>query len=244
MWRGGLRSGLSVPAPFGWRCLTSRTITPFPHPSHRTGHAELPHPALGQDTHLRTRKVTYRPPAHRPRPCDPDVRRPSVLQITASATTWANIRSPERTPGSFFASACGAFRGCRTYQEFPRVAPISRAPPLPAPVLNQGPFPPPALPGFPGTTGLSATPQRPACPSRASGWSSSNHAMGLPVLRASPLCTCCRHYPGTAPGCISRSLRQTYQPSPQWRAGRPVQRPFRGLLSVHSRYGLHTRWII
>ena len=64
---------------------------------------------------------------------------------------------------------------------------------------------------------------------------------GLPVLRTSPLCTCCRHYPGTAPGCIARSLRQTYQPSPHWRTGRPVQRPFRGLLSVHSRYGLHTR---
>ncbi len=25
--------------------------------------------------------------------------------------------------------------------------------------------------------------------------------------------------------------------------GRPVQRPFRGLLSVHSRYGLHTRQV-
>ena len=67
---------------------------------------------------------------------------------------------------------------------------------------------------------------------------------GLPVLRTSPLCTCCRHYPGTASGCIFRSLHQTYQPSPHWRTGRPVQRPFRGLLSVHSRYGLHTRWII
>ena len=49
MWRGGLRFGLSVPAPFVWRCLNSRTITPFPHPSHQTGHAELPHPAFGQD---------------------------------------------------------------------------------------------------------------------------------------------------------------------------------------------------
>jgi len=68
--------------------------------------------------------------------------------------------------------------------------------------------------------------------------------MGLPVLRASPLCTCCRHYPGTASGCIFRSLHQTYQPSPHWRTGRPVHRHFRGLLSVHSRYGLHTRWII
>ena len=39
----------------------------------------------------------------------------------------------------------------------------------------------------------------------------------------------------------SCSLTQSYQPSPIWPSGRPVQRPFRGLLSVHSRYGLHTR---
>ena len=71
MWRGGLRCGLSVSAPFVWRCLTSRTITPFPHPSHRTGHAELPHPALGQDACLRPRKVSCRPPHHRRGPCYP-----------------------------------------------------------------------------------------------------------------------------------------------------------------------------
>ena len=47
-------------------------------------------------------------------------------------------------------------------------------------VLNQGPFPPPALPGFPGTTGLSATPPRPACPSRAPGWSSFTTPRGFP----------------------------------------------------------------
>ena len=50
MWRGGLRYSLSVTAPFVWRCLNSRTITPFPHPPHRTGHADFPHPALGQDS--------------------------------------------------------------------------------------------------------------------------------------------------------------------------------------------------
>ena len=70
----------------------------------------------------------------------------------------------------------------------------------PASVLNQGPFPPPALPGFPGTTNLSATPKRPACPSRVSGLVILHHAKGLPVLRAFPLCTCCRHYPGTGTG--------------------------------------------
>ena len=49
MWRGGSRVGLSVAAPFGWRCPSNLAIAPFPHPAHRTGHAELPHPALGQD---------------------------------------------------------------------------------------------------------------------------------------------------------------------------------------------------
>src|SRR5580700_10133814 len=34
---------------------------------------------------------------------------------------------------------------------------------------------------------------------------------------------------------------QPYQPSPKGLSGRPAHRPFRGLLSVYSRYGLHTR---
>src|SRR5439155_25439063 len=37
---------------------------------------------------------------------------------------------------------------------------------------------PPELPGFSGTTNLSATPGRPACPSRASGWSSLRPRLG------------------------------------------------------------------
>src|SRR5689334_2127764 len=49
MWRGGGRSNISVAAPFVWRCLTGSAMAPFPHPAHRTGQAELPHPALGQD---------------------------------------------------------------------------------------------------------------------------------------------------------------------------------------------------
>src|SRR6516165_7038306 len=31
-----------------------------------------------------------------------------------------------------------------------------------------------------------------------------DHAVGLPVLRTLSLCTCCRHYPGAAAGCILR----------------------------------------
>jgi hypothetical protein len=40
MWRGGLRSTMSVAAPFVWRCLSGSAITPFPHPAHRTQQAE------------------------------------------------------------------------------------------------------------------------------------------------------------------------------------------------------------
>ena len=49
MWRGGCRVNISVAASFVWRCLSSSAITPFSHPAHRTGQADLPHPALGQD---------------------------------------------------------------------------------------------------------------------------------------------------------------------------------------------------
>ena len=49
VWRGGFRLSMSVAAPFVWRCLSGAAVAPFPHPPHRTGHAGLPHPALGQD---------------------------------------------------------------------------------------------------------------------------------------------------------------------------------------------------
>src|SRR5207245_359418 len=66
------------------------------------------------------------------------------------------------------------------------------------------------------------------------------HALGSPVLRTLSLCTCCRHYPGAA-AYSSLCFTQPYQPSPKGLSGRPAHRPFRGLLGVHSRYGLHTR---
>src|SRR4051812_33516303 len=49
MWRGGSRFGLSVAASFVWRCPSNLALTPFPHRAHRTGHADLPHSALGQE---------------------------------------------------------------------------------------------------------------------------------------------------------------------------------------------------
>ena len=68
-----------------------------------------------------------------------------------------------------------------------------------------------------------------------------DHALRLPVLRTRSLCTCCRHYPGAATGRLFRSFTLPYQPSPITLSGRPAHCPFRGLLGVHSRYGLHTR---
>src|ERR1022692_2895090 len=35
----------------------------------------------------------------------------------------------------------------------------------------------------------------------------SDHALGLPVLRALSLCTCCRHYPGAAAGRVVSLIR-------------------------------------
>src|SRR6516162_9833620 len=49
MWRSGFRLHISVAASFVWRCLNGVAVTPFPHPARRTGQADLPHPALGQD---------------------------------------------------------------------------------------------------------------------------------------------------------------------------------------------------
>ena len=68
-----------------------------------------------------------------------------------------------------------------------------------ASVLNQGPFPPPALPD---STVLRASPS-PHCARilpHGCRLFIPEHALGLPVLRAFPLCTCCRHYPGAAVG--------------------------------------------
>jgi hypothetical protein len=44
-----LGSNISVAAPFVRRCLTGSTMAPFSHPAHRTGQADFPHPALGQN---------------------------------------------------------------------------------------------------------------------------------------------------------------------------------------------------
>src|SRR6476469_3481267 len=52
MWRGGFRQNISVARSFVSRGISGSAVTPFPHPAHRTAHAELPHPALRQELTL------------------------------------------------------------------------------------------------------------------------------------------------------------------------------------------------
>jgi hypothetical protein len=51
------RWDLSVAGPFSCRCLNSPAMLPFPHPAHPTGRADLPHPALGEDSRNRRRPL-------------------------------------------------------------------------------------------------------------------------------------------------------------------------------------------
>ena len=118
--------------------------------------------------------------------------------------------------------------------EFRRVTPISSPSSLPTSALNQGPFPPPALPGFPGTASLSATPSRPACPSRASGWSCARPRDGVSRVACAFLVCMLSPLPQRSDWTSCFALpSQSYQPSPIGCSGRPAHRPFRGLHSVH-----------
>jgi hypothetical protein len=74
---------------------------------------------------------------------------------------------------------------------------------LPETYPKSGPFPPPALPGFYGTTSLSATPHGPACPSRASGWQALPATVGVSRVASDLLVqTCRRPYPGGNAGSV------------------------------------------
>ena len=47
-----------VSRPFGCECLNLPAMTPFPASAHRTGRAELLHPALGLDSRAGIRKAS------------------------------------------------------------------------------------------------------------------------------------------------------------------------------------------
>jgi hypothetical protein len=62
-----------------------------------------------------------------------------------------------------------------------------------------------------------------------------DHTMGSPMLPTLSLCTCCRHYPGAAAGCMVRSITQPCQPSPKGSSGRPAHRLFLDACSAFTR---------
>src|ERR1700688_427799 len=148
MWRGGFRLNISVAASFVWRCLSGSAVTPFPHPAHRTGQADLPHPALGQDFTLS--RAT-------PSAASEHLSELIGFPISTSFTTYCVCLELRSLPST------GVTRLQRYYE------------PL----------------RHPKAPGLSLTGFRLVL---------ADHALGLPVLRALSLCTCCRHYPGAASG--------------------------------------------
>ena len=101
----------------------------------------------------------------------------------------------------------------------------------------QGPFLPPALPGFISTTGLSATPYGPACPSQTAGGHVPCHRRGFPCRAPPP------------PPCVPPPLPRRKQPVlaslasrpipafPGLSAGRLPHHPSQSRLGVPSRYG-------
>src|SRR5712671_4563516 len=150
VWRGGCRPNISVSAPFVWRCLNSSTMAPFPHPAHRTGHADLPHPALGQD----------------------------VTPLLSRATPSAVSEHSSELIGCPISRSLTASCVCLEPRPLPSTG-VTRPPRYCEPLRH------------PRAPGLSLAGVRLIIP---------DHALGLPVLPALSLCTCCRHYPGAAAG--------------------------------------------
>jgi hypothetical protein len=191
MWRGGCRLNISVAASFDWRCLSGSTMAPFPHPAHRTGQADFPHPALGQD----------------------------FTPLLSRATPSAVSEHSSELIGCPISMSFTTYCVCLELRSLPSTG-ITRLHWYYEPLRH------------PGAPGLSLAGVRLA---------------SLTAPRGFPCCVRfpCVHAAATTPaqrlGVSVRSVTQPYQPSPKGLSGRPAHRPFRGLLGVHSRYGLHTR---
>src|ERR1035437_8815922 len=165
-------------------------LTPFPHPSHRTGQADFPHPALGQDF---TPSLSRAPPSAVSEHSSEFIGCP----ISWSFTTYCvclELRSLPSTGVTRLQRYCEPLR-------------------------------------HPKAPNLSLAGVRLVFPRL--GASRVAYAflvyMLSPLPRRSGWAYCFAHSP------------QPYQPSPKWQSGRPAHCPFRGLLGVHLRYGLHTR---
>ena len=154
---------------------------------------------------------------------------------TLSHNAW------KRRPGSSFAFACKTVWSSRTRLDPVRLPPVVMPCPRSVSLPKSGPFPRPALPGVYGPTGLSATlPARPVPRGRPVGVCSP--PSGLPVL---PRLPSSMHASANTPAgtvrCLCRLSSQTVGGLPLLQRGRLPHCLSRGLLSVHSRSGLHVR---
>ena len=119
-------------------------------------------------------------------PAAPSLRR-TRLQASQrkSSRHTLSISAWKRRSGSSLAFACNTLWSRRTCSDPGRLSPVVMPFLLPASLSNQGSFPPPALPGIPGTTSPSATlPARPA--PRGGPVGVCSPPTGLPVLLPSP----------------------------------------------------------
>src|SRR6202162_3033259 len=121
-------------------------MSPFSHPAHRTGQADFPHPALGQDFTLARATLSA---------ASEHLSELIGFPISRSFTTYCVCLELRSLPST------GITRLQRYYEPLRH----PRAPGL-------------SLAGV--RLGIAA------------------HALGLPVLRALSLCTCCRQSPGAA----------------------------------------------
>ena len=138
----------AIPFDVPGQTLSGSAMAPFPHPAHRTGQADLPHPALGQE--LTLSRAT-----------------PSVVSDQLSELIGFPISKVLPT-----------YCACLELRSLPSTG-VTRLPRYYEP-LRHPKAPSLSLAGFRLVI--------------------ADHAMGLPVLRALSLCTCCRHYPGAAAG--------------------------------------------
>jgi hypothetical protein len=191
------RWSLSVADPFVCRCLTSSTMLPFPHPAHRTGRADLPHPALGEDSRNRQ----------------------GPLHVTPSATSENNL------------GVIRLIANLPFYRRFLR-PPSTEAPSLPRnyPASSVLRASPPSQSAQPVSHEL---PVDPHC----------DHRWDFPCCVWSTLPACRRQYPGRSDGNLFARTIPPTSAFPRTGTGRLLHYAFRGLLSVHSRYGLHARQV-
>ena len=164
-------------------------MAPFPHPAHRTGQADFPHPALGQDV--------------------------TLSRATPSAASEPLLELMGFPISRSFTTYCV----CLELRSLPSTG-VTRFPRYYEPLRH------------PRAPGLSLAGVRLVIP---------DHAWGFPCCVRFP----CVHAAATTPvqrlDVFFAHPFQPYQPSPKGSSGRPAHRPFRGLLGVHSRCGLHTR---